>query len=184
VSKRAEQAERTRAAILAAAGELIAEQGFAGTSLQQVADRAGVTKANVYYYFHTKEALLGGVIAPFAEGIRALLDEAAAETDPGRRRTALIAGWVDQVIASFRRLGNVGIGGDPALRRAMASTTDLDELATRAVPLLLGPEPSTRQIAAWLQLSDLGPALRGLGHLADAELRAVLIGVCERALAP
>ncbi|MGV7942548.1 TetR family transcriptional regulator, partial [Mycobacterium kansasii] len=78
MSTRTEQAERTRATILAAAEALIAERGFDRTSLQQVADRAGVTKANVYYYFRTKEALLGGVVAPHAQALRELVDDAAA----------------------------------------------------------------------------------------------------------
>ncbi|KXO96831.1 hypothetical protein AXK58_06030 [Tsukamurella tyrosinosolvens] len=183
MSRRAEQAERTRAAILAAAEALIAEQGFDRTSLQQVADRAGVTKANVYYYFRTKESILGGVVAPHAQALRALVDDAAALPDPAARRSALIAGYVDQSVRTFRRIGAVGIGGDPALRRAVAGTADLDAIAAEALPLLLGPEPSPRQLAGWLQLSDLGPALRGLGHLPDPELRDALADLCERAIA-
>jgi len=183
VGTRAEQAERTRATILAAAEALVAEQGFDRTSLQQVADRAGVTKANVYYYFRTKEALLGGIVAPHARALRALVDEAAALPDPAARRSAVITGYVEQSIRAFRRIGTVGIGGDPALRRAMAVTADLDAIAADALPLLLGPAPAPSRLAGWLQLTDLGPALRGLGHLPDAELRDALVELCARALA-
>ncbi|MEC4615724.1 TetR/AcrR family transcriptional regulator [Tsukamurella tyrosinosolvens] len=183
MSTRTEQAERTRATILAAAEALIAERGFDRTSLQQVADRAGVTKANVYYYFRTKEALLGGVVAPHAQALRELVDDAAALPDPAARRSALITGYVEQSIRAFRRIGTVGIGGDPALRRAMSTTADLDAIAADALPVLLGPDPAPRRLAAWLQLNDLGPALRGLGHLPDPELQDALVDLCERALA-
>lgn len=47
----------TRAAILAAARELFAGQGFAGTSVRAVAARAGVDAALVHHYFGTKDDL-------------------------------------------------------------------------------------------------------------------------------
>jgi AcrR family transcriptional regulator len=46
-SSRAEQAERTRAAVLDTARRLFAERGFDATSLQLIADTMGVQKANV-----------------------------------------------------------------------------------------------------------------------------------------
>src|SRR5689334_5165195 len=50
-------AER-REAILAAAMEEFAVNGFAGTRLDDVAQRAGVAKGTIYLYFADKEALL------------------------------------------------------------------------------------------------------------------------------
>jgi AcrR family transcriptional regulator len=41
----------TRARILAIALELFAEQGFAGTSVADIAGRLGTTKAALYYHF-------------------------------------------------------------------------------------------------------------------------------------
>ncbi|GAB3102870.1 TetR family transcriptional regulator [Aestuariicella hydrocarbonica] len=43
--------------IIAAAEALFAEKGFNGTSTQEIADRAGLPKANVHYYFKTKQDL-------------------------------------------------------------------------------------------------------------------------------
>ncbi len=43
--------------IILAAEALFAEKGFNGTSTQEVADRAGLPKANVHYYFKTKRDL-------------------------------------------------------------------------------------------------------------------------------
>lgn len=48
---------RTEAIVQAAIG-LMSERGYAGTSLQDVADRVGVLKGNLYYYFRSKEDLL------------------------------------------------------------------------------------------------------------------------------
>lgn len=55
--------ERTRARILDAALELFREQGFEGTTMREVADRAGVSVGNAYYYFAGKEHLVQGFYA-------------------------------------------------------------------------------------------------------------------------
>ncbi len=44
-------------AILTAAEEVFAELGFAGATTSLIAQRAGIPKANLHYYFPTKEAL-------------------------------------------------------------------------------------------------------------------------------
>ena len=48
--------------ILDAALELFVERGFAGTRLDDVAERAGLSKAAIYLYFEDKMALFQGVI--------------------------------------------------------------------------------------------------------------------------
>ncbi len=49
---------RTRAALAAAAIEVVAEKGFAGASLDEIAARAGMTKGAVYSNFRSKGELL------------------------------------------------------------------------------------------------------------------------------
>ena len=52
-----------RAKLLDAAVRLFAEQGVAGTTVAEIAARAGVTSAMVHYYFKTKDHLLDAVVA-------------------------------------------------------------------------------------------------------------------------
>ena len=52
-----------RAKLLDAAVRLFAEQGVAGTTVAEIAKRAGVTSAMVHYYFKTKDQLLDAVVA-------------------------------------------------------------------------------------------------------------------------
>ena len=73
---RADQAEATRRAALAAARTLFVRQGYDATSLQAIADEMGVTKANVYYYFRTKAEILEALLRPMADALEALLDDA------------------------------------------------------------------------------------------------------------
>jgi TetR/AcrR family transcriptional regulator len=44
-------------AILEAAEKVFAEAGFGGATMQLIADMAGLPKANLHYYFATKEDL-------------------------------------------------------------------------------------------------------------------------------
>ena len=53
-----EQAKETRGRILKAAEDLFSEKGFDGTSVSQIADKAGVTKPLIYYYFKNKRGVL------------------------------------------------------------------------------------------------------------------------------
>ncbi len=54
--------EARPAELIAAALDLFAERGFAGTKIEDVAARAGVTKGTIYLYFGSKEALLEAVV--------------------------------------------------------------------------------------------------------------------------
>jgi TetR/AcrR family transcriptional regulator len=54
--------EGNERAILAAAETVFAERGFGGATMAAIAERAGVPKANIHYYFPTKERLYRAVI--------------------------------------------------------------------------------------------------------------------------
>jgi len=54
--------ERNEARILEAAEAVFAEAGFHGATTAEIALRAGLPKANVHYYFATKEAIYRSVI--------------------------------------------------------------------------------------------------------------------------
>ncbi len=53
----------TRARILAVAAHLFATQGFAGTSIKDIANELRVTKAALYYHFGSKELLLQAIVS-------------------------------------------------------------------------------------------------------------------------
>ena len=71
--------------ILDAAAEVFFEKGYAGTSIQDIADRVGLLKGSLYHYIKTKEDLLFGIIYDVQKSGIAVL-EAAAEV-PGDART-------------------------------------------------------------------------------------------------
>ncbi|MBT4933151.1 MAG: TetR family transcriptional regulator [Rhodospirillaceae bacterium] len=55
--KKSKPRRKNEEAILAAAEEVFADLGFAGATTGLIAKRAGIPKANLHYYFPTKEAL-------------------------------------------------------------------------------------------------------------------------------
>ncbi|MGA4996061.1 TetR/AcrR family transcriptional regulator [Nonomuraea bangladeshensis] len=60
--KRAERSRRTREKVVEAARELFVAQGYGATSLQEVADRAGVAVQTVYFVFRNKRTLFKDVV--------------------------------------------------------------------------------------------------------------------------
>src|ERR1700751_4373166 len=74
----------TRARIQQVALELFAEQGYERTSLREIAERLGVTKAALYYHFKSKE----DIVRSFIEDYFCRLDALIAwgrEQSPGPR---------------------------------------------------------------------------------------------------
>ncbi len=71
-------APTTRERILEVTSELFIEQGYDATSLRQIAERLGFTKAALYYHFRNKDDLLAALMAPADELIAHLLDRLEA----------------------------------------------------------------------------------------------------------
>jgi AcrR family transcriptional regulator len=86
----------TKDRILAAAEQLIAEHGFAGTSLRNVTTAAGVNLAAVHYHFGTKEALLRAV---FARRITPVNEQRLTTLDRLESKGAPVA--VEDIIEAF-----------------------------------------------------------------------------------
>ncbi|MCV2870179.1 TetR/AcrR family transcriptional regulator [Defluviimonas sp. WL0002] len=67
ISKRGAIRQENEARILAAAEKVFAEAGFGGATMQLIADMAGLPKANLHYYFATKEELYRKVVQQIFE---------------------------------------------------------------------------------------------------------------------
>ena len=101
--------------LTAAALGLFVEKGFSATRLEEVAQRAGVSKGTLYLYFDSKEALFKAVIQ---EGIIPVVDEAeaiAARHDGGAFELLeiLLENW-------WARIGETNFAGIPKLMVAEA----------------------------------------------------------------
>lgn len=70
--------DTTKDQILLVAEELFAQKGFAGVRTHEIAERAGVNKALIYYYFESKEKLLREVLQKILFELISLSNEALA----------------------------------------------------------------------------------------------------------
>jgi AcrR family transcriptional regulator len=61
--RRGDKRERTQAALIAAAWEVIEERGFAAASLEEIARRAGMTRGAIYSNFPSRSDLLLAAVA-------------------------------------------------------------------------------------------------------------------------
>jgi AcrR family transcriptional regulator len=73
--------EATRATLLEAAVALFGQRGFHATTVDQITDRAGVTKGAFYHHFESKEDVLRQIHAEYAEGMVRGARDVVAEDD-------------------------------------------------------------------------------------------------------
>ncbi|MPY33569.1 TetR/AcrR family transcriptional regulator [Streptomyces adustus] len=73
--------EATRQKLYEAAVTLIAEQGFSATTVDEIAERAGVAKGTVYYNFASKSVLFEELLRHGVGLLTASLRDAAARTE-------------------------------------------------------------------------------------------------------
>jgi AcrR family transcriptional regulator len=82
-TRRSEQAEITRTALVAAARALFTERGYAATSTTEIVERAGVTRGALYHHFPAKDDLFRAVFEQLeAEVTKHVAQEALAGADP------------------------------------------------------------------------------------------------------
>ncbi len=83
--------ERTRKAILEAAYDLFLEQGYAATSMRQIAERSGLALGGIYNHFTGKEAIFSELIIerhPFQQILPVLLNTPAEDVESFVRNAA------------------------------------------------------------------------------------------------
>src|SRR5512142_2099140 len=102
--------EARPAELLAAALELFVEKGYAGTRLEDVAHRAGVSKGTLYLYFENKEDLFkavvrGNVLPVLQHGEKLVEALSGSSADLVRK---LVRGW-------WELTGSTKIAGIPKL---------------------------------------------------------------------
>jgi TetR/AcrR family transcriptional regulator len=97
--RRADIRRENEAIILKAAEKVFAEAGFGGATMQLIADLAGLPKANLHYYFATKEDLYRRVV----QNIFEIWLEAASGFDNAPGPVEGIGAYIDAKMDISRR---------------------------------------------------------------------------------
>jgi len=164
--RRMPRAER-EAQILVIAEQVFAERGYQATTMEDVAERVGVTKPLIYEYFGSKEGLLSACIVQARTQLRdaterswASVGEDAELIDIFRAGVRAFFDFIDQHTTAFLLIQQEGV---------MASQTSpliesIREQQSAATAATLGAAPG---------LSSVPPAvLEGYAE--------VIVGACER----
>lgn len=145
----------TRGRILATASELFARQGFQHTSLREIGDRIGLTKAAILYHFPSKDRLLAALLDPLLADLATALETARGEP-PQRARWLVLEGFLDTMLRHRRALGM--LVHDIALLARTDTYARLLEIVTAIHGLVAGPGASridrVRAVQATAMLSD------------------------------
>ena len=90
------KSEQTRALILSTALRLFEERGYDRTTMRAIAQEAGVSVGNAYYYFASKEHLVQGFYDRLAEEHKAVALAAMQDvTDLAERIRLVLTTWLD-----------------------------------------------------------------------------------------
>jgi AcrR family transcriptional regulator len=174
--------ERRRPVVLDAALKLFLEGGYDGTSMQAVANEAGVTKPVVYACFDSKDELFRSLLAREEKRILGEIQGAFANADLSDPETTLIEGFTGFLKAvgdspDVYRLIFLGEGGGNAalaerIRRGReAQVANLTELARAWVASNGNGKRSKGEVEKTARL--LGNSIAGL---AEAGARLLLSG--------
>ena len=96
----------TRARILDVALTLFAERGYDATSMREIAERVGTTKAALYYHFESKADIVREMLADTERRVGELVTWARAQPPTPQLRREVLLRWSDIMqahgLAAFR----------------------------------------------------------------------------------
>jgi AcrR family transcriptional regulator len=159
-----------RERLVSAARDLVYRQGVARTTLADIAEAADVPLGNVYYYFKTKDEIVGAVVQAHGDQMKATLAELERRhRSPKGRLKALMGVLADRAdeTASYgcpygtlsSELGKRLDGSDPLAAPLMQSLLDWAEQQFRAMGRRDAPDLAIELVAGYEGSALLSSAL-------------------------
>jgi AcrR family transcriptional regulator len=130
--------EDTRARIQEIALRLFTEQGYEATSLREIAEELGVTKAALYYHFKTKDDIVASLVDLRVADVEELLEWARSRPKTPEMRRELVQRYADKLrqpryleVARFLERNQTAMRSHPKLSKMretmLALTTEMSE---------------------------------------------------------
>jgi AcrR family transcriptional regulator len=143
-SRKEQQSEATRRALVRVGRDLFAKRGFSAVSTEEIVRRAGVTRGALYHHFRDKRDLFRAVVEDVEQGVLERVAGAAlGEADPWDQQAAAVGAFLDVCL-------------EPAVQR-----------------IILTDAPSVLGLAAWREIEaayGLAMVRAGLQNVMDAGL--------------
>ncbi|CUU57910.1 regulatory protein, tetR family [Parafrankia irregularis] len=168
--------------VLTAALDLFADNGVAGTTLQMIADRMGVTKAAIYHQFRTKEEIVIATADYHSVPLEAAVERAEAAQDRVEARRVLLQQLIDFAVRN--RAGVSAWRGDPVMTRILMKHEPFRGLTERIYTLLVNEDAGAVGVDAGAVRADrLGEERENDSRIPAAILVGVITAVGQPGLA-
>jgi AcrR family transcriptional regulator len=95
----AQDHDQKRTAILRAAARLFADEGYGRASMAQIASVCGISKANIYHYYPSKEALLFDMLDTHLRALRDLVANLAYPNEDPREKLHVL---MTEILLSYQ----------------------------------------------------------------------------------
>jgi AcrR family transcriptional regulator len=169
----------TPATIRSVALEMFSTRGYEQSSLREIAERVGLTKASLYYHYPSKQELLLDILRPLVDDWEAVADHAETLPHTPANIRGVLGRCMDALLA-HRAAAAMFVRDAAAVVAAIAPIWDrLLRVHGRLHTWLAGPSPSTvdtiRAIAAMEVLGSAISSAALLPHVPEDELRRTLL---------
>lgn len=121
--------DNNRQRIVDAADQLFYRRGYNQTSFRDISDETGIPRGNFYYYFKTKEDILGAVVDARVSAFEAMLEQCDSTTSDPRARLICFAEMLSNSEDNILQMG-CPIG---TLSSELAKTDEDYHVLSRAV---------------------------------------------------
>jgi len=163
----------TRAEIQEVALELFTTRGYDATSLREIAERLGITKAALYYHYDSKEAIIRGFFDERVASFDELIAWASAQPRTPELPAEIFRRWFAVTAEAGLRMARFAVANHTAIRDHAPDEGGARERIQRIVALIGGPDatmPERMRISmALLSINFAVMAGQGLGA-SDAEI--------------
>jgi AcrR family transcriptional regulator len=143
----------TRAKIQAVALELFTEQGYEKTSLREVAERLGVTKAALYYHFKSKDEIVTSLVDDRMNGLDEVIKLAEGMPADAQSRRVILTDYADAFFGTDQNLVMRFFEQNQTLIKTLEVGQRMRERLMRIAELLARPDTSVEgQLRAALSI--------------------------------
>ncbi|MDX3264830.1 helix-turn-helix domain containing protein [Streptomyces sp. MI02-2A] len=177
----------TKAQIRKVAIELFTEQGYEATSLREIAERLGITKAALYYHFSSKEDIVRSLFTEHLDALDSLVAWAREQPPGPDLRTRAVDRMVDMVTGSGMSVMRFALANQRVVRDLHPGRENAFERLTELFEIVAGPDASLeeqlRLRAALLSVNTVLLAAQGL-KMSDERVAAVARGIAHQLVPP
>ncbi|MFK3983156.1 TetR/AcrR family transcriptional regulator [Micromonospora sp. NPDC050397] len=176
----------TRARIQAVALELFTEQGYEKTSLREISERLGVTKAALYYHFKSKDDIVNSFVEDRLGRLDALIELGKElPVDAATRRRELLSCYAEEFFGSTGHSVMRFFDQNQTVLKSLPAGQMMRERMIRLATVLAAPEDSANaQLRATLALFAVHSSWFALRdrEITDSERRDLALEIAHELL--